>query len=478
MRMNPSRLSCCMVLFFVIFTVCALGVHQEWSKTFGGDFGDGAWSLQRSNDGGYIIAGYTCSLGKGGDLWLVKMDENGTEQWNRSFGGSGEDVGYYVKQTMDGGYIVVGSTKSYGLGEERLWLLKVDSNGNREWDRTFGGFVSSSGDGGWSVDTAEDGYIIAGYTKSFGAGGKDLWLIKTDLQGRAQWQRTYGGLKDDVGMSVIKTHDNGYIVAGRTASFGSGGDDIWLLKVGPEGIEQWNRTFGEDKDDVAFQVIELEDGYILTGRTEIREAKRAFLLKTDFRGVKKWEKTYGQESSGISVQRTGDGGFIVAGSTETPGAGKDALLIKTDSSGKEQWIMPLGGKGDDVGTAVVESADGGYILAGITSSFEAETEDVWLTKIIADDLSENATRNATEIAAMENALINTSDITIANPKSTDIENADIENADNENADTKNVDTDNSNIESANTAITAKSMSIPRLEGHSILAPPAFFKKQK
>jgi predicted secreted protein len=473
MRVNPSKLSCCMVFFFVISTVCASGAHQEWSKTFGGDFGDGAWSLQRSNDGGYIIAGYTCSLGQGGDLWLIRTDENGTEQWNRSFGGSGEDVGYYIKQAEDGGYIVVGSTKSYGIGEERLWLLKVDSNGNREWDRTFGGFVSSSGDGGWSVDVDTDGYIIAGYTKSFGAGGKDLWLIKTDLRGGVQWQRTYGGLKDDVGMSVAKTNDNGYIVAGRTASFGSGGDDIWLLKVGPTGIEQWNRTFGGDKDDVAFQVIESEDGYILTGRTEPREGRRAFLLKTDFKGAKKWEKTYGQDSSGISVHRTGDGGFIVAGSTETPGAGKDALLIKTDPSGKEQWIMPLGGQGDDIGTAVIESADGEYILAGITSSFEAETEDVWLTKIVADSLSENADRNATEIAAMENASINTTDIAITNP-----ENADNKNADADNSGIRSADAKSDNSRSANTTIAVKSMNIPRLEGHGILSPPAFFKKQK
>ncbi|MGD0954718.1 MAG: hypothetical protein ABR985_20425 [Methanotrichaceae archaeon] len=225
----------------------------------------------------------------GSDLWLIKTDSSGLEQWNRTFGGSQEDVGYFVKQARDRGYIVTGSTKSYGIGEERLWLLKTDSNGSKEWDRTFGGFVSSSGDGGWAVDqTTDGGYIVTGYTKSYGAGGKDLWLIKTDSVGNKQWDKTFGGPKDDVGMSVVQTRDGGYIVAGRTASFGSGGDDIWLLKVDPQGREQWNRTFGGQKDDVGLQVIELKDGYALTGRTESEDSggEMAFLLKTDLYGKK------------------------------------------------------------------------------------------------------------------------------------------------------------------------------------------------
>ncbi len=387
--MRINRLSCGLILLLAIaFLPTSANGSQlpraEWSRTFGGPHDDGAWSLQATDDGGYIVAGYTSSRGEGSDLWLIKTDSSGIELWNRTFGGSQEDVGYFVKQTRDQGYIVTGSTRSYGIGEERLWLLKTDSNGSKEWDHTFGGFVSSSGDGGWAVDqTTDGGYIVTGYTKSYGAGGKDLWLIKTDSVGNKQWDKTFGGPKDDVGMSVVQTRDGGYIVAGRTASFGSGGDDIWLLKVNPKGREQWNRTFGGQKDDVALQVIELKDGYALTGRTESADSggRKAFLMKTDFYGKELWERYYGQNGSGISLQQTDDGGFIIAGSMNSPAAGKDAMLIKTDPSGNEQWIMPLGGPGDNIGTSVVESIDGGYVMAGITNSFGAGAEDAWLVKV-------------------------------------------------------------------------------------------------
>ncbi|MGA9099444.1 MAG: hypothetical protein WB392_11000 [Methanotrichaceae archaeon] len=382
-RLRLSRnLFCLIAAAILVIPASGLQPQVEWSKTFGGQYSNGAWSLQKTEDGGYIIAGYTSSRGEGSDLWLLKTDSNGSEQWNRTFGGSGEDVGYSVQQTGDGGYIVTGSTKSYGIGNERLWLLKTDSSGSKEWDRIFGGFVSSSGDGGWSVDQTDDGgYIVTGYTMSYGAGGKDLWLIKTNSTGYPQWDKTFGGSKDDVGMSVVQALDGGYVVAGRTASFGPGDDDIWLLKVDPKGNEQWNRTFGGPKDDVCFQVISLNDGYALTGRTESSGGKKAFLIKTDLQGKMIWERTYGENSSGISLQQTDDGGFIIAGNTDSPVSGKCALLIKTDSSGKTEWIMPLGGQGEAIGTAVVESLDGGYVMAGMISSFLAGAENAWMVKV-------------------------------------------------------------------------------------------------
>ncbi|HUI40179.1 MAG TPA: hypothetical protein VLY86_04570 [Methanothrix sp.] len=367
------------MLLFMVFPSSGVQVEQEWSRTYGGHYGDGAWSVQVTRDGGYILTGYTSSRGEGSDLWLIKTDSEGNELWNRTFGGSGEDVGTYVALTRDGGYVVTGSTKSYGMGEERLWLLKTDSNGSLQWDRTFGGFVSSSGDGGWAVcETKDGGYIVTGYTKSSGAGGKDLWLLKTDADGNLVWDKTYGGPKDDVGMSVIQAGD-GYAVAGRTASFGSGGDDIWLLKVGPDGRELWNTTFGGSLDDTAFQMIAQPDGYIVVGRTQ-SDSNRAILIKTDLFGRKLWERVYEDGSTGISVQQASDGGFIIGGHLESKESGMDALLIKTDSSGVEEWALRLGGPADDTGTAVVENG-GDFVLAGITSSAGAGAEDAWLVKV-------------------------------------------------------------------------------------------------
>ncbi len=400
--------------------------YEEWNRTFGEPYGDGIWSAQVTEDGGYILVGYTSARGEGSDLWLVKVDSEGRGLWNHIFGGSGEDAGYFVQNTRDGGSIVTGSTKSYGVGDERLWLLKADSNGSKQWDRTFGGFVSSAGDGGWAVNETDDGgYIVTGYTKSYGAGAKDLWLIKTDYTGKKQWDKTFGGSKDDVGMSVIQAADGGYVVAGRTASYGSGKDDIWLLKTDFEGRERWNRTFGGSEDDVGFQVLELDDGYAIVGRTQSgREGKRAILIKTDLLGAKKWETTYLKGSAGISVQSTSDGGFIISGRIDSPKTGKDAILIKTDSSGREEWALPLGGPGEETGCFALEGRDGGYLLAGITDSFGSGAEDAWLLKLWpgaiqetedkswddatpVSDTNEIANKNATVInsTASENMVV-------------------------------------------------------------------------
>lgn len=401
-QLNVLRsLALIIVIAFLATSALAAKPVEEWNRTYGGPYGDGAWSLQGTGDGGYLITGYTSSLGRSSDLWLVKVDSLGKERWDKIFGGSGEDVGYCVKQTMDGGYVVAGTTKSYGMGSEYLWLLKTDMNGTKLWDKTFGGFVSSSGDGAWSVDEAKDGgYIVTGYTKSFGAGAKDLWLVKTDSRGLKQWDRTFGGSKDDVGMSGVQTRDGGYVVTGRTASYGAGKDDIWLIKTDSAGREQWNRTFGGPEDDVGLQVLETREGYVITGRTESEGAgKKDFLLKTDLRGKMLWEKVYGRDSTSLSVQQTSDGGFVLAGYIESTDTGRDGWLVKTDASGQEQWNMHLGGTGQDMATSVVESTDGGYVVSGITNSYGSGAEEAWLVKV----RSENATSNASAGYALENS---------------------------------------------------------------------------
>lgn len=360
-----------------------VSLKEEWSKVYGGPYSDGVWSIGQTRDGGYILAGYTAMLGQGGDLWLFKLDGTGNVIWQKVLGGSGEDAGYFVRESSDGGYVVTGSTSSLGIGEERLWLLKMDMNGTLQWSRVYGGFVSSSGDGGWSLDEAGDGgYIVTGYTKSFGSGKKDLWLLKTDAAGKLQWEKTFGGREDDVGMSVVHTGDGGYVVAGRTASFGAGGDDIWLIKTDPQGNEEWNRTFGGKLDDAAFQIIETEGGLAAVGRTESGSRdQRIVLLKTDLFGRELWERIY-PGSSGTSLQRTSDGGFIIAGRMDSEKTGRDALFIKTDSSGNEQWSLPLAAEGDGIGTFALESADGAYVFAGIGGPSRSESEDAWLRKYV------------------------------------------------------------------------------------------------
>jgi len=377
------------IAFIFVFHALAVEPEEEWNSTFGGQYGDGAWCLQETEDGGNILVGNSASRGEGSDLFLIRTDGMGNCIWSKILGGSGEDVGYFVQETLDGGFIVTGSTKSFALGEELLWLVKTDGNGSLNWDKTFGGFVSSSGDGGWSVDETDDrGFITTGYTQSMGNGRKDLWLIKTDGQGSKIWDKTFGGREDDVGMSVLQSRDGGYIVAGRTASFGEGGDDIWLLKTDSQGEELWNVTFGGKQDDAGFQVVELRDGYALVGRTETSsDKKKIILIKVDINGQELWKRTY-MGNSASSLQPTDDGGYVIAGRIDNKKTGRDALVIKTDSTGREEWSMTLGGSADDIGTFVIQSRDGSYMLAGITSSFGLGREDAWMVRIRGDSLKD------------------------------------------------------------------------------------------
>ncbi|MEO0049813.1 MAG: hypothetical protein ABIK42_01550, partial [candidate division WOR-3 bacterium] len=179
-------------------------------------------------DGGYIIAG-----GTEYDVYLIKTDANGNLLWERTFGGENDDWGCSVQQTSDGGYIIAGFTMSFGAGDWDVYLIKTDGNGNLLWERTFGG---ENDDRGYSVQqTSDEGYIIAGYTWSFGAGRADVYLIKTDDNGNPLWQKTFGGSSWDDGFSIQQTLDGGFIIAGSTGSFGAGNCDVYLIKTDSEG---------------------------------------------------------------------------------------------------------------------------------------------------------------------------------------------------------------------------------------------------
>jgi hypothetical protein len=238
-----------------------------WTRTYGGSGGEDAESVQQTTDGGYIIAGSTDSFGAGRlDFYLVKTDANGDTLWTRAYGGDDWDIARSVQQTSDGGYVITGDTESFGGGDDRdVYLVKTDSSGDTLWTRVYGGV---SRDVGESVQqTTDGGYMITGNTYTPET-DEDFWLLKTDANGDTLWTRTYGGIFGENGFCGQQTTDGGYIMTGYTQSFGAGGDDVYLVKTDANGDTLWTRTYGGSSNDGGGFVQQTTDGgYIVSGYT-------------------------------------------------------------------------------------------------------------------------------------------------------------------------------------------------------------------
>ncbi|WP_337866045.1 hypothetical protein [Ignavibacterium sp.] len=264
--------------FFYLLLFVSLLINQKifsqapdtiWTKTIGGSNVDIGYCVQETSDGGFIITGYTRSFGSmsGRNLLFVKTDSFGNTIWVNGYGGNNDDEGNSVVQTSDGGFVACGYTKSYGSGGNDVYLIKVDANGNQLWDRIFGG--PSDEEAYSMVQTSDGGFLLAGATSSFGAGSRDIWLIKTDQSGNQQWTKTIGGLSSDGARSIAKTSDGGYIITGWTLSYGPGSiGNLWLVKTDSLGNMQWNKFFGGTDADRGLSVKQtIDGGYIATGYT-------------------------------------------------------------------------------------------------------------------------------------------------------------------------------------------------------------------
>ncbi len=380
-----------MLLFvsFVLLTSISSAQSEpdvQWSRVFGGGVYEFGRGVQQTTDGGYIVVGDTDSYGEGNfDVWLIKTDSEGDTLWTETYGGTGEDRGFSVDQTTDGGYIIAGYTSSYGAGSFDAWLVKTDAVGNSVWTKAFGG---SLWDWAESVQqTTDGGYIITGMTESSGAGGWDTWLIKTDSSGEAEWTRTFGAANCDHGTSVRQTIDGGYIILSDTYSCRAGSSDFWLIKTNSSGISLWTKTFGGSGCERSHSVRQTADGgYILTGDTKSYGSGDydIWLVKTDDNGDTVWTETFGgtEEDCGCSVRQTGDGGYVVAGYTESFGAGNfDVWLIRTDESGDTLWSKTVGGENLDQGRSIDLTTDGGFIVAGSTFDYFAGEYNIYLIKL-------------------------------------------------------------------------------------------------
>jgi hypothetical protein len=358
-----------------------------WTQTYGGGNFEKASSLVETPDGGYAILGYTWSdETEEGNFWLVKTDVSGNMQWNRTYGGGIDVSDMSIVPTSDGGFAIVGSILYIDNVSQCLLLLKTDALGNMEWNQTYGeaeDVYDSS-----VVVTPDGGFALAGST-FVGYQGQDFLLIRTDISGNMQWNRTYGISVLDKVNALVATSDGGFVIAGDTGTVWVLGDiipsDFLLVKTDASGNEEWIQTYPLLDHQTVASIVETPDGgFALAGHTGYRGVGGDFwLVKTDASGNMEWNQTYGGPGTDFaySLVVTSDGGLAVVGSTERIDTqDTDLLLVKTDASGDMEWNRTYGGTEYDYACSLVATSDGGYAMAGSTSSFGAGDLDFWLVK--------------------------------------------------------------------------------------------------
>lgn|GEM_PF-815868 len=394
---------------------------KQWDVDFGGNQNEQFTALQQTTDGGFILGGYSESGISGdktqasrgsSDYWIVKTNADGVKQWDARFGGSSVDQLTCLQQTSDGGYIL-GGTSFSGAGGDKTeasrgssdyWIVKINGNGIKQWDARFGGTqqeelhsIQQTADGGYILGGSSISNIGGDKTQN-SRGGKDFWIIKTDVNGVKQWDARFGGNLFEELFSVRQTIDGGYILGGYSLSDINGDKtqssrgryDFWVVKTNSVGIKQWDVTFGGADDDWLAQLQQTTDGgYILGGwswsgisgdKTQPTQGDNDYwIIKTDAAGIKQWDADFGGNSNDYltSIQQTTDAGYILGGYSSSPSSGNktqnthggvDYWMVKTNMAGIMQWDADFGGSDFDFCAATQQTTDGGYILGGYSSS--------------------------------------------------------------------------------------------------------------
>jgi len=350
---------------------------EPWRKTYGGVDYDEGLEVIKTSDGGYAFVGYSNSSGAGSyDVYVVKMNRDGVLEWEKTYGGSGDDRGVSIQETADSGFIIGAWTKSFGAGGRDFYLLKTNAGGILEWSNTFGGGNSDTAMS--AIETFEGGYLIVGQT------GASVYVVKTNCNGNEEWHETYpvGTNTYSQANAIQQTSDGGYILAGHT---GLGYSNAFLIRIDSIGTSIWEKTISRNYRDTFYSVqISDDGGYFMVGDSGGTFVRDLFVMKTDMTGNVEWERFFdkGNDDRGHSGVVTTDGGYIASGWTDNNGSGPyDMYVVKMNMNGVMEWEMNIGGDNEDRGRSIIESAPDVYVVGGFTHSYGAGSSDYYLVKL-------------------------------------------------------------------------------------------------
>ncbi len=366
-------------------------------RTFGGPNMDVGRDVKPTSDGGFILTGTTSSFGSGNTaLYLIKTDSMGIRQWSKAIGGIGIEWGLAVVQTFDGGYAAAGYTNSFGNGGYDMYLVKTDASGNVLWEKTYGG---NDWDFGHAlIQTADSGLVICGKTYSFGNGNEDAYVVKTDKNGNTLWTRTFGGTANDAAHSVVEFSSTSLSIAGETGSFGNGGKDVFYITLDQDGSSSSQKTFGSTKDDMGFGIEKtLDGGVVIMGETDSMTAgNREELLMKISADTLEWLRVFNGSGveTGAAVKQKSNGDFITCGSTTSNGLGGNALHMMMINSGG-WWLSgpAFGGTGDEMGSSLCLAPNKkiAFIGSTTTATYTQGLEDVYFILLKNDSIVMNYT---------------------------------------------------------------------------------------
>jgi hypothetical protein len=377
-----------LLLFILHSTFCifhSADAQVTYQKTYGGTGTSAAACIKQTADGGYIFSGTTDSLGAGGnDFYLVKTTWAGDTVWTKTYGGSGNESSPYVEQTSDGGYVLAGTSASFGAGADDMLIIKTSSTGGLQWAKTIGG--AGSDEAFVIHEISGGGYIVGGWTSGFGAGGFDAYVAKLNSSGSFVWAKTYGTSGDEFCTDIQQTADGGFVMTGTINSYFTGDStDVYVIKTDSSGAIAWSKRIGSNKGDYANCIIQTMDGgYAIGGLIDKGSPQydNVLLIKLDVSGAVSFSKNYnhGVTETCNSIKETAGGNFILAGQTVGTASSLDAYLVKTDNAGAVLFAKNYGGTDVENASYVSIANDGGYIIAGYTSSFGAAGQSAYITR--------------------------------------------------------------------------------------------------
>ena len=359
--------------------------EKQWHTTWGGAGDDLGKDVVVDSLGNIYLAGDTESYGTGGkDMVLIKYNSLGQQQWNTTWGGSEDEYGNAIVLDSFENIYIAGDTRSFGAGLSDGLLVKYNGLGEQQWNTTWGG----SGEDGFISITLDssDNIFITGSTNSSGAGGRDMVLVKLNGSGQQQWNTTWGGTENDFGWDIALDSSENIFVSGFTNSFGIVLFDIVLVKFNSFGQQQWNTTWGGSHLDMVWAIVlDSANNIFLTGFTSSFGAGSSdgLLIKYNSLGQLQWNTTWGgsDEDSINNIARDSSGNMYITGRTSSFGAGgTDMVLLKYNSLGQKQWNTTWGGSGDETGYGIALDSSENIYLAGNTDSYGAGSKDIVLIK--------------------------------------------------------------------------------------------------